>query len=95
VPQLGLSLDLEVVKTCLRHLEGDTIVCMSISPSSRMTDGIGVMDKGGVKVGDTGIDTHVGTVKMLPSDVAAELGSLGSKVDAPVEIQSGSSSAMG
>ena len=83
-PQLGLSLDLEVIKTGLLHLAGDPMACMSISPSSRMTDGMGVMDSGGVKVGDTGIDKQVGTVKMFPFEIADELGSLWSKLEAPV-----------
>lgn len=94
-PQFGLSLDLEVVNTGLWDLAGDPIACISISPSSRMTDGMGVMDRGGVKVGDTGIDRQVGTVKMFPFEIAAELASLGSKVEAPVVRQSDSSSAMG
>ena len=38
---------------------------MSTSLSSRMTDGTGVLDIGGVNVGDTGIDRHVGTARIF------------------------------
>ncbi len=62
---------------------------MSLSP--RITDGTGVVDRGGVKVGETGMDKQVGTLRMLPLEMAAELASPGG----PAARLSDSSSAIG
>jgi len=68
-----------------------------MSSSPRRTDGIGVIDKGGVKVGETGMDWQVGTLrKIFLFEIAPDLSSSScSKVVDPELRQSDSSSAMG
>jgi len=72
----ALSLDCDVNKTFLCRFIGDELACMSMSLSPRIIEGTGVVDKGGVKVGDTGIDKQEGTERMFPLEMPVELASL-------------------
>jgi hypothetical protein len=60
-----------------------------------MTDGTGVLDIGGVNVGETGIDRQVGTDRMLQFELLEGPSSPWSNVDAPEPNPSASSSAIG
>ena len=92
-----LPLECDAMRRRWRRGEAVTFVdvCISTSLSSSMTDGggTGVRDIGGVNVGDTGIDKHVGTAKMF--ELVVVISSPWSKVEAADPIPSASSSAIG